>query len=77
MDRNHPGEEVRREVADRVQLGIARLTAGIEMGDLGDWSAAKHANSKEPAFFVQVVRLVRVWPAARPDRSIPGAGIRN
>ena len=44
MDGGHPLAQVVGDVADRVQLGITGLAAGVEMGELRDRAAAQHAD---------------------------------
>ena len=44
VDGRHPLSEVVGDVADRVQLGVACLADGVEMGRLRDRAAAQHAD---------------------------------
>ncbi len=46
MDGGHPLAQVVGEVADRVELGIPGLAAGVEVGKLRDRAAAQHADAQ-------------------------------
>ena len=44
VDRGHALAQVVGQVADGVQLGVARLAAGVEVSELGDRAAAQNAD---------------------------------
>ena len=46
MDGGHPLEQVLGHVADRVELGVAGLAAGFEVGELRDRPGAEHADAQ-------------------------------
>src|SRR5262249_12418619 len=47
VDIGHPVAEVVGEVADRVELGVAGLAAGVEVGELGDRAATEDADPEQ------------------------------
>jgi hypothetical protein len=42
----HLREQVPGDVAQRVQLGVVRLPAGLEAAELGDRAGAEHADAQ-------------------------------
>ena len=40
VERGHPGQQVGRGVADGVEVGVARLRAGLEVSELRDGTGA-------------------------------------
>ncbi|CAA9556857.1 MAG: hypothetical protein AVDCRST_MAG49-2139 [uncultured Thermomicrobiales bacterium] len=59
----HPRQEVLGQVADRPELGVARLAAGVEVGGLGDLPAAEDAHPQVPP--------LRSHAAASPTVLVP------
>ncbi len=47
VDGGHLLEKILRDVADGVQFGVARFAAGLEVGELGDRSAAEDPYPQE------------------------------
>ena len=47
VDGSHPLNEIFCGVADGVQCGVARLSTGLEVGELRDRSATEHPHPQE------------------------------
>ncbi len=54
---DHPLTQVVRQVADRVQVDIPGLAAGVEMRDLADRSAAEHTHTESLFVFLHASSL--------------------
>jgi hypothetical protein len=53
VDGGHLLDQIPCDVADSVQLDVARLAASLEVGELGDRSAAEDSHPQVPWLFFQ------------------------
>jgi hypothetical protein len=81
MDGSHPLDQILCDVADGVEFGVARLAAGLEVGKLGDRSAAKDphpqvlwffSHTATPLFLLASVEVVKPGFQYRLQRQCDG-----
>ena len=78
VHRGHFFYQVLRGVADGVELGVARLAAGLEVGHLGDRAAAENADAQEPVLTgTEVTGHCRAPPAATGGRATASSAPRR